>query len=58
MDEFQINTIHYITDAKVEPVIANVLGCSKTLQKAINIYRSESPIRDINFNLIKSTPIN
>ena len=49
MDEFQINTIHYITDAKVEPVIANVLDCSKTLQKAINIYRSESPIRESNF---------
>ena len=58
MDEFQFNTIHYITDAKVEPVIANVLDCSNTLQEAINSYRSEPPIRDINFNLIKSTPIN
>ncbi len=50
MDEFQIKTINDITVVKVELVIANVLDCFNTLQGAINSYRSESPIRNINFN--------
>ncbi len=62
MDAFPIDTINDITVAKVELVIANVLDCYNTLQEAIKSYRSESPIRDINFNQefksIKSALIN
>jgi hypothetical protein len=50
MDEFQIKTINDITVVKVELVIASVLHCFITLQEAINSYRSEPPMRDINLN--------
>jgi len=62
MDEFQIKTINDITVAKVDLITANALDCYNTLQEAINSYRSEPPIRDIDFNQefksIKSALIN
>jgi len=50
MDEFQIKTINDISVVKIELVIASVLECFNTMKEAINSYRSESLIRDINFN--------
>jgi len=50
MDQFQIKTINDITVVKIELVVASVLECFNSMQEAINSNRSESPIRNINFN--------